>query len=188
MHRQLLARELMSFTGDKELLCEQLWNESNNFHENMAVALVQFITMVSESFCEKFLPILQDTSVNKEVRIAIIRYFGKHRYVPAQDVLIDFVENSEDVSFAIVSATALRRYHSPSTIAALEKALSDPDWYVRFNASATLVVLGNEMELAEVLRSDNVQKREIVAYIIAQEKALGTAEYSSKREGEREIA
>ena len=180
LHRQLLTRELSDFAGDKEMLCEHLWSESHNFYDNMVVSLIQFITNTSELYCEKFLPLLQNTSVDKEVRIAMIRYFGRHKFEPAQEVLIDFLDNSADVSFAIVSASALRTYPSPDTFAALERALSNEDWYVRYNASATLVVLGDEQELMEVLRSENVRKKEIVAYIIELEKAVRNTDYNNE--------
>jgi len=184
MHNRLLTTELLKFRGDQKILGELLWNKSNSWNDSITVSVIQFITKISDGYSEIFFQILLDASANLEVRIAAIRYYGEHEYEPAHRVLIDFIENPPDIDLAIAAAEALVLYPSSGTIAVLKAALASPDWHVRYNASATLVKLGNREEILRALEDGREHEKEIVAYMLELEGALEDEDFLRKTEGE----
>ncbi|MCL2865384.1 MAG: HEAT repeat domain-containing protein [Lachnospiraceae bacterium] len=185
MHKNLLTRELLRFKGDKEVLARYLWNERRQWHDNILVPVIQFITQFTEcQYREVLFPVLQDASVSAEVRNAIIRYYGKHKYEPVRPILIDFIVNPPDINLAIRAAIALSLYPAADTVTALKNALLSPNWHVRYNASSTLVEWGEKADLLEVLQSESIYKKEIVEYMLDLESALQNVNLQKEREGE----
>jgi len=172
IHNHLLTNELSNFNGDKEALAESLWREGQHWNSNFIVSVVQYITRFSNRYTEEFFPILQNPSANEDIRVAIVRYYEKHIYEPVRPLLIDFLYSHKNIDLSIEAASALRRYPATDTIEALKNALSNPEWHVRYNASASLLKIGNGDDILEVLHSDNTYKKEIIAYMLELEYAL----------------
>ena len=188
-HQKLLSDGLAEFKGDKEALAASLWKNYGKWNDYIMLSVIQFITLASSEYMSAFLPVLEDASVNLEVRLSIMRYYRRYIYNPARYVILGFLKNNdEDENLAIVAASVLERYPGWDTTNALVNALSDPNWYVRYNASSALVSLETpEAELLRVLRSKDRYAREILTYRLEQEGDLYKsilAEVSGEAESE----
>ena len=169
MHNHLMTNILSSFNGDKLELCKHLWHESQAWNDNVKVSVIQFIAKHSGDYKEEFLPVLRDPKTNVEVRTAIIRYYGRYPHDPVHTTLLNFIPNFESVNLMIRSTSALALYPEDDTAIALKAALYDTNWYVRYNASASLVQLYDEVGLREMLRNETKHAREIVEYLLERE-------------------
>jgi len=131
MHDQLLTNELLSFSGNKEILGDSMWSESRQWNDNITVSVIQFITRVSPRYTAAFLPLLQDTSVAPEVRAAIIRYYGEHRYEPVRPILMELAADLTDSGLALAAESALTLYSASDAIAIQKNDLSKPNGHVQ---------------------------------------------------------
>ena len=167
-HVRLLSDGLMTFAGDKEALAWQLWRRRGNLSEPFQVATVQFATNVSDAFSRTFLDALQDASLPLETRFALLRYFQRRYYGPAQPLILALLED-ETSGLAIAAAAALSRYPGDDTHQALMKALHSRNWYVRRNAAASLVSMGvTEKDAQELLAGGDRYAAEMLEYVLAQ--------------------
>jgi len=169
MHNKLLTNELLNFRGNRDELAEHLWRECYQWNVDTNVSVVQYITAFSNAYVKSFMPTLQDSSVNPEIRIAIIRYYARYRFDPARTVLIKFIDNPTDINLSIVSASALALYPSQDTFATLRRSLSSANWHVRFNSASTLARLGGKVYLADILSTETDRyAKDIVTYTLKQ--------------------
>jgi len=142
IHHKILAEDLFNFTGDKEVLALFLWGKYKVWNYNIMLGIITFITMFSDGFKNAFLPVLQNQSASKEIRIAIIRYYKEYYFKPAQHVLIEYLNQTENYDFATEAASALGAYPGQITTNALISALQSDNWYVQYNAASSLAALG----------------------------------------------
>jgi len=168
IHRQTLTSELCNFRGDKEILGDNLWGRCHLWDDNTTVAVIQFITTFSKYYRGAFMPLLCNASASADMRIAVIRYYGKYMYKLAQPILSSFVAKPADIALAIVAATALELYPESNTIDILKGALVSQNWYVRYNASSSLVKLGTNSDLIDIVRFGDSHEKEIVIYMLEQ--------------------
>ena len=139
MHNQLLTNELSNFSGDKEVLGDSLWSESRQWNDNITVSVIQFITRFSPRYSDVFLPFLQDTSVAPEVRAAIIRYYGEHRYDPVCPILTELATDPIDSNLAAAAESVLTLHSTPDATAARESDSSKSNWRVQHNIRVPLL-------------------------------------------------
>ena len=172
IHNHVLTDELTNFTGDKKDLAKNLWGGALQWSDNLQVSVIQFITRVSCEYREAFLPVLQDSSTGSHVRIAAIRYYGAYFYEPANDTLAELALESKATNIAVEAALALTKYPSQVTYDTLRKALNNPEWDIRYNASAALVGLGDEIDVAEFIENESDYAKEIVLHMIERKQAL----------------
>lgn len=172
-HKKLLSDGLLTFTGDKEELARRLWSYEKNWNEELNVAVITFITGSSDEYKERFIPVLKDQKCSLEIRLAVMRYYQKHIYPPIQQVLIGYLSDSdEDDNLKIVAASVLGRYPGEETTAALKQAICHENWYVRYNAAASLVKLNiSEQDIAEIFQGKDRYAKEILRYMLEQWKA-----------------
>ncbi len=167
-NRKLLSDGLATFTGDREQLAHALWEHRNEWNAELVVAVVQFITRMrsgTEDFHESFLRTLEDTRMDSEVRLAVLRYFAAHYYEPAHKTLCRYAEENEQITLAIVSVTALSNYPSDESIAVLQNAVCSRNWYVRTNAAESLIKLTrNRPDREQLLRCEDQYGSESIAY------------------------
>ena len=142
IHHRLLAEDLYSFTGNKEVLALKLWEHHKLWNNNIVLGVITFISLFSDGFKTTFLPMLQSQSVSADILIAIIRYYKKYVFEPIQPILIEYLNQTENYELAIEAASSLSVYPRPTTIHALNSALESENWYVRYNAVSSLVEIG----------------------------------------------
>ena len=125
IHNQLLVDALSNFKGNKEILMEYLWKEAHHWNDNILISVIQFITKFSEDYNEAFLPILQNSSVSSEVRIAVIRYYGENIYELACLTLIKLAADPTEIDLATEASFALRYNEKPGDRTDLQEVLLD---------------------------------------------------------------
>ena len=111
-------------------------------------ALLDFIRFKSGDYCENMLGILLDDSKDRELRFSAIRYFGRYPYPPVRQPLLAAVTDLNPLNweFAAISAASLARYSGDDVVEALSQAMHSGNWYVRYNAAASLAAHGLSYE------------------------------------------
>lgn len=174
---KLISDGLAIFPGNKEELALRLWVHSDNWREELRVAIVQFASQISDVFADKFLDVLKDGKMPLEIRFAVIRYFQKYPCDSVRPILIGLIYNSgEDNGLSIAAAASLAKYPGTDTKTALRAAIHSPNWYVRKNAAASLSALGiDEYDIAELKKSGDRYAAEMLEYMadVKQKEMIG---------------
>lgn len=158
---------LVEFKGDIYALNEKLLDSLYEFSPEVQVMIINYLRLLPMSVSQEHsYPVIYralcDRGVHGETVIAAIRYFGKHRYEQAHEKLFGFldldIEHIKEYNYAAVAASSLSSYSSQTTIDALLKQLSSPDWYVRFNCADSLLRLNVDYEAVIAKNSDRYAK------------------------------
>lgn len=166
---KLISDGLIKFTGNKLELAHHLWAQQAHWPEWVQIAIIQFASLLDNSFQKEFLAALQSRETSNEVKFVLIRYFQKYPYEKAKEFLISSVMDADHSGngIAIPACSALAAYHDASTIKALKTALYSRNWYVRKNAATALVDLGiDEMNLEEIRNSNDQYAVEMLEYVL----------------------
>ena len=163
---KLISDGLLLFNGDRAELASLLWKEFDKFDLNVRIAIVNFIKTASLDYAEEFYQRLTNKYTHKEVKLSLIRYFGKMIYQPAGDYLITMMkQDTPEWEYKAIAATALAKYKSQQVIDVLKEALKSDNWYIRFNASESLVAQNiGYMELIDIYNGTDRYAREILEY------------------------
>lgn len=173
-HAKLLTDGLLSFSGEHEQLINTLWKAFDQFSTRMKVVILDYIRFSGKDMCPQLLQLLADSHQDDEIRFSCIRYFGKHPYDPAFPLLISFASDPQDRrwEYAAISATSLAAYPCQRSIDVLKKALSNANWYIRFNAAKSLERFDmGYLELIDVMDGSDRYAREILQYRMDLKKA-----------------
>lgn len=140
---KLITDGLLSFHGDRQQLSDVLWEHWADFLPFYQTAIVNYLRMSDSRFCQRLLPLLEEEEEDREMRLAIVRYFRKNQYEPARELLQRLVRSSptEGWEFAALAALSLESYSGDDTEKVLQEALSHRNWYVRRNAAEALLSL-----------------------------------------------
>ena len=155
--RKMVTDGLLEFHGDREQLAEAFWQNWDEFTPHYQVAFIDFIRMVSGNFRETLYPLLSQPETDREVTFAVMRYFRKYPYHPAGDVLRQIVREwaKRDWEYAAIAAASLESYPEMETIKALLIGVQSDNWYVRDNASDSLLRLAKPLAILEMIRQMN---------------------------------
>lgn len=153
-NEKLLTDNLLEFVGNHRLLAEELWKRLDTFAPMIQVSVVNYLRLLPGGiitpgdYNQALMNCLLSDAYDKEVQLAAIRYFRKYRYDPVQAELTRLLGLTEEHywEYAAVAASALQNYPCERTVQALSGAVSSSNWYVRFNASESLIGLGVPME------------------------------------------
>ena len=167
LHGKVVTEALLSYTGDASALIGLLWDQMERFSLPIQRSVLDYIRFQSGDYCGRMLEILEDSSRDKELRLAAIRYFGKYPYPPARALLLAFLQGQDSTrwEYAAISATSLARYDGKDVVDALLRAMNSSNWYIRNNASASLEAHGlTYEEMLRVLSGDDRYAREMLTY------------------------
>lgn len=181
--QKLLCDGLLSFKGDREELCAQLWRQFGSFTPDIRLALVDFMRLLGADYCRELLPLLDDPATDDELCYAILRYYGRCRDEGAYRRMLAFLEKPRGGlwEYAAVSASALRAYPCGETVSALLEALGAHNWYVRYNAAESLVSMGlPESAYRPALEGEDRYAREILQYMLERRQLSGAAPETRK--------
>ena len=168
-NNKLLSDGLMTYTGDKEELSENLFNYFNLWDENIVISIIKFITHTSDKFNERLFSKLKSRELGIDLQISIIRYYKSYHYEPMRLLLINNLYDTTilDENIMIVSASVLEKYPGEDTINVLKHALRNPNWYVRYNAASSLKRLNVTINrLKDIMEGDDNYAKEMVTYIM----------------------
>ena len=167
LHEKVITETLLSYTGDARRLIALLWARFDQYPLPIQRGILDYIRFKSGDYCPQMLEILQNDRRDKELRLAAIRYFGRYPYPPARGLLLTFVSDQEPAhwEFAAISASALVRYPGQEVTDALSQAMHSSNWYVRYNAAASLEASGlSYEELFGVVAGSDRYAREMLTY------------------------
>ncbi|MDO4793083.1 MAG: hypothetical protein Q3993_02795 [Filifactor alocis] len=91
----ILSKGLISFSGDKEVLCQKLWQHKNHLNRNLMIALIAFTDTVKQDYSEILYEILRDSNTDTLIKIEILNYFKTHDYSPIYPTLLDYIEQHQ---------------------------------------------------------------------------------------------
>ncbi len=167
VHPKIISDGILSYTADRAALNTSILSSLGRFSPEMQVNLLNYLRFTDDSFCKEILEILKDESVNDEVRFCCIRYFGKYHYDPAYEVIADFADHAESrrAEYAVVSLMALRNYPCDRTVQILVRHIHHPNWYIRYNATESMEMLGIEyQDLVDIFDGRDRYAREMLQY------------------------
>lgn len=167
-HPKLITETVLIFAGDKDALADALAADLDDFSPATQCAIINFLRMRHRGDRAHLLETMKDDQIDREIRLACVRYFMTNPWSQAESVLRTFAQESDsgEWEYASVAASALAAYPGPETIELLKGLLTSPVWYVRYNAAKSLYDLGATLEadLADVLEGDDRYAREMVQY------------------------
>lgn len=166
-HTKLLTDGLLTFDGSRERLGQALWEAFEEFSVPMQLVLLNYFRFSSGDHCQRMLTLMTDESRDDEIQFACIRYFGKYRYDPAYEYLLEYADATRMPrwEYAAIASSALAAYPSDRTVEALKANLYHRNWYIRFNASQSLVDLGlTYLDLIDIVEGEDRFASEILRY------------------------
>lgn len=167
LNEKILTEALVSFNGDHDRLLNLLWEEIKSVDSRTALGIMNYIRFKSGEFCPLILPILSEPGWDKELCLSAVRYFGRYPYGPALPYLLDLArsEDGKDWEYTAVAATALGSYRGQDVLEALVALMHSSNWYVRYNAAASLGAIGVEYnDLSGLMGGRDRYAREMMTY------------------------
>lgn len=167
LHEKILTEGLLSFTGDHSELIRLLWENLGRFSPHTQLAISNYVRFCTGELKEEMLAVLLDEKRDKELRLSAVRYFGRYRYEPAREPLLRLasLRDPEQWEYVTVSVSALARYPGGRTVEVLKQALHSGNWYVRFDAAASLEALRVDYaDLMDILSGNDRYAREMLQY------------------------
>lgn len=166
-NKKLLSDGLLTFTGSKDELIDQLWSVFETFHPAMQVVILDYIRFCSPGHRDRLLSILKDEKRSPELRFSCIRYFGKYPDEGAYPILLEMAGDLGNLrwEYPAIACTALAGYPGERTLETLKRALHVANWYVRYNAAESLAKLNvGYVDLIEVIDGNDRYAREILQF------------------------
>lgn len=170
-HSKLIADGLLKVAIPNDELANLLWQDFSSYPESIQIGIIKYIQGVSDNYKEPFFNYLKNGEGSLDVRLNMLRYFHNHPYEPLYPLLLSLLNgtNGDVVQYRVVAAFTLAAYPSEQTVEELKHALKDCEWYVRVNASKSLVALNVPVQqLIEILNGDDRYAREMLAYQLAE--------------------
>ena len=164
---KLITDSLLKFTGSPRKLAKEIFKDLRSFSVYMQVALINYLRFRSGDYGEEMLKLLLDSTLDDEVRFSCIRYFGKYPYAPAYDVLMSLADEKavSRWEYAAIVSAALSAYPSDATLARLKRNLSSKEWYIRYNAAASLYALDvTDADVQDVFSGKDRYAQEMLRY------------------------
>lgn len=169
---KLVTDGLAAFAGDKEKLIERIWEEWDEFSAYYQTAFINFMRLSSGSFGERMLPILGGGD-ERELQFAVLRYLRKYHIPQAEPILQKLVREwrTDDWEFPALAASALENYPSEGSLRALFDAMHSTNWYVRSNASDSLIKIAEEAQvLEEIFNGSDQYAKHMLRYKLERRK------------------
>lgn len=156
IHEKVLIDIVYTFYESDKSLNKDFENELKNEDDTLnKIIIYHFINTKYEDAKEIIYDLMADDSIDREVKIACIKYFTEIKYSKAKNILIDSL-SSEKWEVRAVSASALKKYKSKRVIEELEKSVTDEVWYVRQNSAKSLChLVGEKNKLKSIIEGDD---------------------------------
>lgn len=180
---KLLTDDLLTFTGNEKSLISLLLAEFNELKENFQVAIINYIRLNDADKKEDIYQKLISRKYEKNVELAMIRYFSNNKYDPIVNFLTTIMKDKDMFSseYRIVTASTLKTYDSKETRKLLVNGLCDKNFYVRKNSAVSLSKMDVSMEeLKNAMKVEDKFAREMLEYVW-QEKCYNNTPRKKKR-------
>lgn len=168
-HPKLIQDGLLQFPYDAETLIRELWDQRMVFHPSIVQGVIGYITYKSDSYKEAFYHLLTSESLDLEMQTRLMRYFKNHHY-PKVENLLQTMVTDEQATIRIVAVQVLSSYPSENVKKTLKRALTDANWYVRYNASQSLLKMElSEMDVLDIVNGPDTFAKEMLHYHLSEE-------------------
>lgn len=165
---KLLTESLINFSGDTNILINELWNNFDAFSNLIKISIINYIRITSDNCCTKMHDLLKKET-DEEIIYACLRYFGKYYYPEALDLILKIGNKAFDEAnwgMVAVISSVLKIYKTPSTIDFLVRAISSPSWSARENASKTIIFVFKDKASRIINRYKDKFANDMVRYQI----------------------
>lgn len=165
---KLLTDDLLSFAGDHHELADLLLNEFSYFSTDFQLAIMNYLRLNRESKTEEIYKMYSENKYHKEVRLAMIRYFGTHKDKIVLNELTSIMKNkdSKKYEYRLVAACALAPYDTKAVRSLLIEGLCDKNWHVRKNSAISLSKMSLTYEEKEkILSLEDPYAKDMFHYI-----------------------
>ncbi len=174
-NKKMLTDDLLEFKGDHEELIKLLLENLENFDILKQVGIINYITFKSgnDKIKTKFYQLLIKEETAKDIKLAIIRFFGKFQEEKVKELLKEYIkkEDTNYWEYAAVSAFALKNYQEKEVKNILIEALSHPNWYVRKNAAISLAKMKlTKNDVQKIMDKKDKYANEILSYELKKQK------------------
>lgn len=140
------------------------------FNSELKIGLVNYFREKKYTLCKELIyKDLLENRQEKEITIAMIRYFTKIQYVDAYKLFIERLNTNfyKDFEYDVVMIQTLRNYDSKETLLLLTKLLKSSNYYVRLNSAKVLKHLVKDLREIDI-QDDNFAK-DMLIYMMSQE-------------------
>lgn len=163
-HEKLIQDGLMTYPHDKSELMEALFNQRKYFSESIVLGMIGFITYETKDYQDVFYHWLHEDKLTLNVELKLFRYFKKYPLEKVKPILLQALKSDRSEK-RIVAADVLGAYCCQDVIDALKEAIADKDWYVRRNASVSLLKTDITIDdIMEILTGHDRYARAMLKY------------------------
>lgn len=161
-NEKLLSDHLLEYKGNQSELSTLLWNSFSKLSSTVQVSFVNYLRRLPQDAVEQkayYQPLyvrMKNHATDKELRLAILRYFRRYEYAPAQEEMIRMVEDPSELhwEYAAVAASCVTDCLGVRARNALLGAMKSSNWYLRLNATETLLGMGVQLNPEELRKDD----------------------------------
>lgn len=165
-NNKLLTDVLIEFKGNRQLLMEQMWENLWLYSADIQVSILQMMTILrAEEFSENVFGLVDDETVNKETRIAAIKYFG-NVHMPKYALKLSRFLTDPVWEYGAVAAKVLEEYDCTEIFPSLLEGSSSRNWYVRNNCARTIVLSCRQDQIEKALLVKDRYTRDSIRYAL----------------------
>ena len=187
-NNKLLEENLSLYKGNKDSLIKELLYNFDKFTNNIKLAIINYIKYTSCNYTEELYDLFVSKKYDKEINLAIIRYFGKYEFHKILNPLLEIVNDYKeyDIEYTIVISQALSLYNLKNVKYTLIELLSNDNWYVRKNAANSLMKLSlTDKEYNEIENIQDKYGKEMFEYALNNNKIIKYKETKPNKKKER---
>lgn len=159
-----------SFKGVHNELNKRLAQNVLEFSEQIQISIIEhFVNEVYSEGKDEVLKLMGKAS-SKEVKIAGLKFFKKIPHEPALEFILKGVRD-DSYEVRAIAASALASYKGKESLKALKIAISDFNWFVRYNSAFSIIALIEENYLnseviKKIIEGKDKYAREIMIYAL----------------------
>lgn len=163
INKKVLVKIIDKFKDDIKIIYGLL-KILNDLNENIQCSIIDNFSKNNYYFLNSYLLNKLKNEENKEVRIALLKYFRENYFEEFSKIIIKFLY-SDFWEERAVCAKVASTYYSEAMEGELKKSISDSNWYVRLNSANSIVENTINFKIIEeiLLGQDNYAK-EILLY------------------------
>lgn len=164
LSNRLMFSALNKYNGNKNNLCKKAYQNFKNFNEEVKISLINYFAKNNYDIKEELVKSLKSKKIDKELELAIIRYFKINKSNDALELFINRLNDNyySDFEYEVVLIQTLSNYSDEKVVNAIMNKIISPNYYVRKNAAIAL----NKLVNVNLLKSINDKyAKEMLDYI-----------------------
>lgn len=170
-----------TFAGNQQKLTRALLNNFDNFSLFIQRLLPGHFTNQRANDAQvRALMLRCLKGTDKELVIATSKYFGWVTEPEAGKIILQNLDHPDWEVRALSARVSQRGYNSPPMLDALERHLSDSNWYVRMNSAYAFIAMANDKSRVQaIIDGADRYAREITLYVMFVKNMIDYAQYTA---------